>query len=75
MIEMIEILVVTLPIVIIALFTLAWLDSRRKRTLSNMHWFNRRIAIEISRASEDTPGSACDLTLGQSGEYRNPVSE
>lgn len=69
---MIEILVATLPIVIIALVTIAWLDGKRKFTLPGLKWDKRMIVIDITRASADQPGSACDLTLRHSGEGRNP---
>ena len=58
---MIELPVIMLPLIIALCVLGVILDSKRKLRLPGLSAFERLIVIEISRASTDQPGSACDL--------------
>ena len=58
---MIELLVIVLPFVIALCVLGVILDSKRKLRLPGLKWDKRMIVIDITRASADRPGSACDL--------------
>ena len=58
---MIELPVIMLPLIIALCVLGVILDSKRNLRLPGLSAFERRIVIEISSASADQPGSACDL--------------
>ena len=69
---MVELLVIVLPLAIALCVLGVILDSKRKLRLPGLKWDRRMMVIDITRASADRPGCACDLTLRHSGEGRNP---